>query len=674
MTGVTDGRDVLAERDMLRAYRTGALLGLVLFAVVLTGMRATLLSWAPTADFYDAQADAFLDGRLDIDPERLGIEGFESGGRTYMYQPPWPAILRLPVAASTDSYEGRLAQVSLLVAMVVTVAAAGRFLVGARRAVRAGAAATGLERAAAFGFGLVVAGGSVPVFLASRAWVYHESALWGLAWTSVALAALVRLHRTRTWGSLAMVTAATFGAVGSRASVGAAACAGLGLLAVASLVRHRDRPLRQRLGGPAGAVALLLAAALPAAAYVSLNVAKFGTVASIPFENQGFTRLSPARQAMLEANDGSLFGLQFAPTTLVHYLRPDGLRLGASFPFVDFPAPGGPVVGDVTFDLVDRTASMPASLPVLVVAAGAGVWALARRRVDDPWLWAVVAAAGAVGTLTIVPFGYVAHRYLADVMPLLIPLAALGLHAAVAAADGRPRSGSPRRLALWAVIVVLVPVTVWINVGLATVYQRLYVPTPDPDLTAGLVDARTTVGRPPEVLRAEALPDHASTGDLVAIGDCEALYIWDGTPVGEFRRHAWVPVERTEAAGHVIVEVDLPGLAPGRHRLVEAPQAGPVLVWVERRPDGAVLAGIDGAGGSTVGRPVQPAGRRGFDVVLDPHAGEATIRLGDEILVSTGLTPGTDVDGLIVGGGSITDSRAPGTRGDDGSLCREATS
>lgn len=670
------------ERLVVTAYRIGAAVGLVLFLLVLTGGRPTLTSWAPAGGFYDAQADAFLDGRLDIDPERLGIEGFTADGRTYMYQPPWPAVLRLPVAAATDGYDGRLGQSSMLLALLVALSATRRILVSARRAIRADAPATTLERIGAFCLGLLLAGGTVPVFLASRAWVYHESAMWGLAWTLAAFAALLRHRREPSWGALAAVAATTFGAVGSRASVGAGACAAIGLVALVHLWSTRDRPLRVRLAGPAGTLALLAAAGLPALAYVSLNVAKFDSVASIPFEQQTFTRLSPARQAMLEANDGTLFGLQFAPTTLVHYLRLDGVRFSAAFPFVDFPPPGEPIVGDVAFDLVDRTASIPTSLPALVVPAAVGLWTVARRRLADPAGWGAVVAGGLVSCITIVPFGYVAHRYTADAMPVLVVLGAVGLQTAVAAAADRASTTARRtRVMAWIALAILVPLTVWINSGLATVYQRLYVPAPDPDLVAGLVDARLDVGRAPTVLRADRLPPTAQPHEVVVVGDCAGVYIWDGTPIGEFRTDAWIPVERTETAGHIALRAPLADLpTSARHALVVAPGAGPTVAWVERRPDGSVVAGVSGPDVDTVGLPVLPAGREHLDVVLDPFSGEASVTLGNEVLVTGSIVRGTDVSGLVVGSGAgiagyeattpIIEIGPDGRRGDDGRLCR----
>ena len=237
------------ERTARRAFRLGAAVGLVAFLVVLTGAR-TLLSWVPAGDFYDAQADAFLDGRLDIDPERLGIEGFAHDGRTYMYQPPFPAILRLPVAAATDTYDGRLGQLSVLGALLSLCSATRRILVRRppglagrggpppvsnrspaparpRRRRRLGADLPGQP-----GLGVPRVGHVGPGLDARR--------------PSPPCSATAT---TPVWGTLLAVIGCTLGAVGSRASVGAGACAALGFVAVAALVRRDRPPVRSRLVG-----------------------------------------------------------------------------------------------------------------------------------------------------------------------------------------------------------------------------------------------------------------------------------------------------------------------------------------------------------------------------------------------------------------------------------------
>lgn len=660
--------DRTATRATVVAHRVGAAAGLAVFLAVLTGLSPTLLSWTPTGGFYDAQAESLLEGRLDVDPERLGIEGFAHEGRTYLYQPPWPAVLRLPVVAATDRFEGRLGALSMLLAHLLLVVAAERILVEARRSVRPSARVGRLERAGTAAFGLVVAGGSVPTFLASRSWVYHEAALWGAAWSLVGVAGVLALRRRASLGAVVATAGGCAGAVASRASVGAGTGAALGVLAVIVFLERRPRRLRERLGGWGGPVLLLAAAALPALGYAALNTAKFGNPTSIPFEDQAFTAVSPARQAMLEENDGSLFGLRFAPTTALHYLRPAGIRVSEQFPFVDFPPAGGPVVGDVTFDLVDHTASIPATLPALVAPAAVGAWLLLRRPVTRRSTWVAVGVGGVVGSLTIVAFGYVAHRYLADVVPLVVPLGALGWQHVLTV------RGRARRRVVGASLALLVPWTVWANVGLATVYQRVRAPNPAPELVAGLVEARMAIGAEPDVVRADALPPRADRDDLAVVGDCAALYVWDGSPVGEFRRDAWTPVERTRRAGHVRVRVQLGELHEGRRYPLAATRGGEsVTAWLGRVGD-EVVAGVDVPTGGVTSSAVDVGDRPWFDVVIDRYLGEAVVRVDGRKLVSTAIGRGRAPE-VVLGRPTGTDGYEPSTpiveeSSDDGALCR----
>ncbi len=654
------------ERAARRAYRIGALVGLVAFLLVLTGGERSLLPWVPAGDFYDAQAESFLDGRLQVDRDVLGIEAFEHDGGTYMYQPPWPAVLRLPVVAVTDRFEGRLGALSMLLAHVVLLVAAERVLLEARRA-RPGSPPEGrLGRLLCGLFGLVLAGGSTATFLASRPWVYHESAMWGMAWTVVTFAGLLALRHRPSWAALAATAVGCSGAVLSRASVGAGACVAVGILALAALATPGQR-LLDRLRGPAGALPLLAVAAVPAVAYAVLNVLKFGNPTSIPFEAQGYTQVSAARREMLAEAGGSLFGLRFAPTTLLHYLRPTGVRIVDQLPFVDFPPAGGPVVGDVTFDLVDHTTSITVTLAALVVAAAIGTWTLLRRRPADPVAWVAVAVGGLAGCATIVPFGYVAQRYHADVVPFLVPMAALGVHAV------RGIAGRGRRRALGAAAVGLALATVWVQVGVATVYQRLRAPNPAPTLVAGLLDARLAVGADPDVTVADTLPDAADRDAVVVIGDCRGVYVWSAAPPSDVYPPGWVAAERTRAGGRVVLDVDLSDLEPGRRHALLAWTDAPVVAWVMPR-DGDVVAGVTAGDLDYPGRPVDLGdGVVRLEVHLDPAIGEGGVRWRGRLLTN-GFIPRLDGPAtLLVGeappGSGYAPSATSEVASSDAALC-----
>jgi hypothetical protein len=110
----------------LRASAVGALLAALPFTWLLAAGRAELGPPAALSGFYDAQAHSFLDLRWDVPAEVLSVEAFTVDGRSYMYFGPTPALLRLPVAALTDRFDGRLTQVSMLLAAAVALASAAR--------------------------------------------------------------------------------------------------------------------------------------------------------------------------------------------------------------------------------------------------------------------------------------------------------------------------------------------------------------------------------------------------------------------------------------------------------------------------------------------------------------------------------------------------------------------
>ena len=571
------------------ASTAGAIAALLLFAAVVTRGTFDLFAWQRSGNFYDAQADSWLDGTWEVSGGILGIERWEARGNTYMYQGPWPAVLRVPAMAVTDRLEGRMTQTSMLLGAAVALAAAAHLHWRVRRLVRGdGEPVTRADLVAAGAVTFAIGAGSALLYEASRAWVYHEAAVWGTAWSIAAVDAAIgcALHPARrrfAWAALCTALALC-----SRSSVGLAGVAAMGLLAGGNLLARvlRDRPSGGRaaraiaalrgLGtaprpdGSRPVVAPAAAGLLPLGLYAAINWIKFRTLFSIPFWGQGFTLADPQRRAFLRENDGTLFGLKFSPTTFVQYLRPDGIDVTRTFPFVDFP-PRADGIGGVTFDLIDHTSSIPASMPALFLLACAGAVVLLRRRglAEGTGVAALRAPAlGAIGgALTIIPFGYIANRYLADALPALVLLALVGLHVLLPrSAAAEPRRW--RRPAL-AALGMLVVVGVWVNLAHALIFQRLHSPNVKDDVIAGFLDTQYDVGQslgldPRIPLRDdEELPLDAPRGQLVIIGDCEAMYLSDGMPLNGVKRTPWNAVMRTEAAGRYLRRATFPIQPPG---------------------------------------------------------------------------------------------------------------
>jgi len=673
-----------------RRYATGAAAGIVVatvsFAWLVTGGTFQLLQRNLYANFYDVQARALFHGHWNMPASTLTVEGIREGGRTYMYYGPVPAILRMPVLALTHRFDGRLSACSMLVAFVVALV----FLASLGWRIRAlvtDAPVAWIE-AVTTGVILALAGvGSILFFLGSDAIIYHEAELWGAAFALGAFDFIVGwLGAPRARPLLLAGLFATL-ALLTRGSVGAGPVACLGLMGLACgacsafgwLGRRRgqvgDRArqwcesLLRRLGLPplsrpgVWALGLLVAAAIPVALYVAINEVKFGTLFSLPLDKQVFTLVNRNRQRTLADNGGSLFGLKFVPTALVQYLRPDALRFVRLFPFVAFPPPAT-VIGRVHYDTLDFASSITASMPAISLLSAVGLVAVVRGRQGALGRLRLPAAGAAVGTAGVLSIAYIANRYLADMVPLLALLALAGFHRLRAGWMNWPRWW--RRLAR-AGLCVLAVFGVWVNVGLALLYQRELRPSVPIAMREGFVafqqrlDVDLFGGRGTEVRVVRALGRPGPPGSFAIVGHCVGLYQSNGS--------SWAAVERSRAGGHVMLRVVFPDRGPGRPWPVlvnGTPGNGDYLV-VDPLAPGRVRFGywFQGYGQGWVYGPavsVVPGRSYRLDVVFDPRLPQVSAHLdGASVLLARLVRPASPLDVGTDPIGGPTLGRFPGT-------------
>ena len=307
------------------------------------------------------------------------------------------------------------------------------------------------------------------------------------------------------WAAAALLTRFPVG-------VGAAAA-----VAVAAVVVARRRP---RAVVPAAGI---LVAAV--ATHMTLNVARFGSLLHLPADRQVLTLDDPERAAWFAGNGNSFFGLRFLPTTLAHYVRPDTVAFERLVPFIRF---GRPAVdyADYPLETTQPAASLTATATALVVLAVIGLVFIIRRR---QWLWLALTGAAAVGAVPTLMIGFIANRYLADLLPALVVPAAVaawalevpaarGARAAVATAAGA--------VLLWGL---------WSNVALALWGQNLK--------EAGFTELRYRVDRavfggdPPAVVSLGASTPVGRDGVVGVAPGCAGVYIAE--------QGHWVPLERS---------------------------------------------------------------------------------------------------------------------------------
>ncbi|MEI6496209.1 MAG: hypothetical protein WCO88_06015 [Actinomycetota bacterium] len=519
-----DGQPDTAAVRAARAARRVTVAATVLFTLVLCRWRPwNLFARAGfSSDFYDEQARAMLHGHLAVNPAVAGIEGFLINGRTYLYYGPFLAVARLPVAVvnliAGNALAGRITRLSMVVGFVVFCTGAHALAVAARRWWQRPASSW---RTAGF----VAAAACSPVlYLAGWASVYHETELWAAAFAVWAAVGAIRFANEPARRPAVLAAVCTAAAITTRATVGLGIAAGVGSVALwCALRKHGDRR---------DAVTIIAGCVAGAAVHMSVNLARFGSLLGLPVERQVLTLNNPARAAWFAGNNESFFSLRFLPTTVVHYLRPDAIGFERLAPVVRF----GPLAtnrGSYPLETITPSASLITTATVLLVAAAAGAVVLVVRR-EATWL--LLLAGAALATVPTFAIGFIANRYLVDMLPMLM------IPAAVAFIRLSPPRGVGWHRATRVVFGMGVLWGAFSNVALATWTQNLK----EPGFTAWRyqLDAHLFAAPSPGIVDAVAgaeVPQRDGTVGLSADGDrCVAVYVAE--------QGRWVPLERANNA------------------------------------------------------------------------------------------------------------------------------
>jgi hypothetical protein len=492
----------------------------------------------------------------------------------------------MPILAVTDSLDGRLTTLSMLAATLLLAWATFRLTTAVRGYVRGHAPVTRFEVVATGFFAVAVLCGT-PFWLGSETAVYHEAALWAVAFMVASMASLARWMLDPRDSRLAVATGLVAATLLTRQTLGygglvAMGCIGLAVLKDRFAARRYQRPQRVFVG--ARIWVLLLAGVVAVAVSVAPNIARFGKPFGVPIDRHVYTLQNEDRQEFLEANDGSFFGPQFLATNMVQYLRPDAFDVRPDLPWIDYPRSGPQIIGDVVFDGTGWSSSLPVTMPVLSALCVVGLIMLTRsalRRRPEKWLVALWIGA-AVGTLGVATIGYVAHRYMNDFYPAVLLPAIVGFHVAVrrfqlwrerrvaAIEDARDNDeglapiavlGRQKRLqhkarGIVAGLAALLAFGVFANTAMALEYQREKGQAVPEWRRSAWVKARASLPfpkEPAEVPLRYPLPTDTWDGRLAVVGDCDALYV----RVGE----NWLGVERGPSVGVYDLRVDLDALA-----------------------------------------------------------------------------------------------------------------
>lgn len=391
-------------------------------AQIVTGVMTALFvcvvsSWRPlrmferggfSSNFYDAQAAAFLRGQLHVPSEIAGIEGFVINSKTYLYYGPFLALVRVPTALLGSWADGRLVRLSMTIGFLVMCAVIFRLVIRIRQILKIELGAQDRWRPAIV---IAVVATSPVLALGGDISVYYETELWAFVFLLIVFSLLLRVYQQPSYFNICLVGVAVLVTVHTRASVGLGAICALGAIGLV-LVRHHRTLAFTALG----------ISAFVFLTHVGFHYAKFGLWLNLPGDKQVLTALDPNRAAWFAEHNNSFFSPSFIPTTMFHYLRPDAVGFERLVPFVRF----GPEAREFGVDLESYTpsSSLTVSATGLVILACIGMFYVVRQR--QWFVWPLVAG-GSVAAIPTLAIGFIAQRYLVDLLPVLVVFAAVAV-------------------------------------------------------------------------------------------------------------------------------------------------------------------------------------------------------------------------------------------------------
>jgi hypothetical protein len=626
-----------------KRFTIAVLIGVIVIAVPYvwiacdqwTGKLDPFRSVSPS-NFYELQAHALAAGRLYMRPGSLGIEAFRHDGRQYTYFGLFPSLIRMPIMAVTQRLDGKMTGPSIFLAWVMT-AVFSSVLIWRIRVIAWGEAV--VTRAEAAGHGILMAsimGGSVLMFLGADPYVYNEDFAWSVALTTGSIFALLGVLERPSWRRVAACGLLVLATILDRSTTGYACVIGALIVAGWFAFARSNRESRR------WAFPMFLVGMVPLAVSCVVTYAKFGIPFGLPMADQVWTSINAHRRYFLAANGGKAFSVAFLPSTLTAYFQPAGIHLTSVFPYVALPTSPARGVGSVVLDQTYPTASAPASMPLLFLLACWGVVTSFRRhgpgRVYLTRVVILVAGGGAVGVLV---WGYIAERYLADILPLLIVGSAIGMVELWRLLATRSRG---LRVGALCIIVALGAYGVAANVSIGSAPTAQF----NQNQLQNFISAQESFSGgalASQVITGSTMPYWAPAGKLFIANGCSGLYYstgfsYNNSPGQQLQHQTWLPVELAPGIDHLFrAGFNTPLQAGAQPVTLLTYGSASVLMQPVRRS--AILISVLDPGAPSVTWPVpysgvvavEPHRQYLIDIRTDPVQREITVTFGKEAVI-----------------------------------------
>ena len=406
-----------------RWFCLSAALCSILFANLITGGTYELIYPDSYGDFFDYQALALLDGRLDVPESAISGEALIVDGKYYGYFGITPSILRLPLLVFGGQV-GVWSRMLMLLAYAISLTASYLLLREAMcwwhgKSVSPPALLVVLYTT---GVGL----GSTLLFLASRAYVYHEAIIWGVAFAllaSVCALRYLRGEKQKVWSVLGVLCATL--ALHARPPAG---LFGVSCVVLAALIhfsrccRSTEQERRQSLTWHAS---IILSCVVFALSVFGVAYLKFKTWELMPLRYG--VQYTPERIAWIE---GRVLRESNIPFNVHAYLLDFNAHIEPQFPYLrvdrlkrsefmpHFPA--------ARLDTTEHTLAIPYSMPFLCACFLSGIAFVVQRRKQVVFPIVILLVAGIPQVVLSFCFIALSQRYTGDFVPLLISVSAFG--------------------------------------------------------------------------------------------------------------------------------------------------------------------------------------------------------------------------------------------------------
>lgn len=393
--------------------------------------------------FFTAQISSILSGSFEVPVTVLGDECYLIDGACIGYFGITPSVLRVPLLLT--GIDGDFTGLMMGIAYTLVVGASVFLVLSILDSVKSQEAhqAVGARALVVLSALLVCGPGSIAL-LATRADVANEAILWCALWTTLAAIVVFRCvdarHAVLVWAVPCVVLASLSRPVGATYGIA------LGLGALIACIR--TRPVRR------GPVLTSLAIALAGPISLALSfILKFGSLLP-PADAYVFAQKSSLWMSILDINANATMRLEFVPSRIWAYLRPDALDVKVDFPRGAFFTPVYDVWPlDPGTTLVEPAPSLTVLAPAALVLLIIGLllpWMGTTFALSHLRSQAVVLLLMPVGLLPVLIGIAFSARYLVDAAPLLAAGSGVGAAALLAQA----RWGAPLRVGAGALLVL----------------------------------------------------------------------------------------------------------------------------------------------------------------------------------------------------------------------------